>query len=177
MKIILQRNKMCRIPKVVKYFVYFSLFSMQWRSELLLRVWETIPRNRSIDHCLHHQKNHAIHQHADIIARNHSIYQFAFRFRFSIVDSRFFAVPFTNRWNILSFVVHTLGLVFFIFHYIFIYCLSRDFPFFLFLFDFFFIFNFDIPIGLFVRFAGWVILLVLLCIKPWEGVRFFICIV
>lgn len=131
---------MCRIPKVVKYFVYFSLFSMQWRSELLLRVWETIPCNRSIDHCLHHQKNHAIHQHADIIARNHSIYQFAFRFRFSIVDSRFFAVPFTNRWSILSFVVHTLGLVFFIFHYIFIYCLSRDFSFFLFCLIFFFYF-------------------------------------
>lgn len=45
------------------------------------------------------------------------------------------------------------------------------FPFFFFVW-FFFIFNFDIPIGLFIRFAGWVILLVLLCIKPWEGVRF-----
>lgn len=48
------------------------------------------------------------------------------------------------------------------------------FSFFSFLFDFFLFFNFDIPIGLFVRFAGWVILLVLLCIKPWEGVRFFL---
>lgn len=131
---------MCRIPKVVKYFVYFSLFSMQWRSELLLRVWESIPCNRSIDHCLHHQKNHAIHQHADIIARNHSIYQFAFRFRFSIVDSRFFAVPFTNRWNILSFVVHTLGLGFLYFPlYIHLLLVSWFFLFF-FLFDFFFIF-------------------------------------
>lgn len=134
---------MCRIPKVVKYFVYFSLFSMQWKSELLLRVWKSIPRNRSIDHCLHHQKNHAIHQHADIIARNHSIYQFAFRFRFSIVDSRLFAVPFTNRWNIISFVVHTLGLVFCIFHYICINCLSRD-IFLTNLFDIFFVFFFRI---------------------------------
>jgi len=93
-----------------------SLFSMRWRSELLpfCRGPRTIVR--SIIVCI--TKNHAIHQHADIIARNHLIYKFiscaapvnmkcnpsdAFHLLSAILGSSSSAVPLVNYSHVRPF--------------------------------------------------------------------------